>query len=146
MASSVSLGTPCWGDGSTYNALTLRQFWSATKLFDQGTVSAVSCPGGVYPGGGQLQVTSGTGLTVNVAAGYCAVPHSTAGDGAYIFGMMTSGTITVTASATGYIVANVSDTSNSSSFCQIEYVQLGAVGEHRAGRGGQRRLIDHHGH
>jgi hypothetical protein len=122
MASSVSLGAPTWCDGATYSGLLLRQFWAATKLYDHGTATAVSAPGGVFPGGGQFQVTAGSGLTVNVAAGYCAVPNATAGNGAYIFGMMTSGTLTVTASSTGYVVANVQDLATSGSFCQVEYV------------------------
>jgi hypothetical protein len=127
MASSVNLGSPLWTDGSAYSGLLLRQFWSATKLYDQGTGSAVSAPGGVYPGGGQLQVTPGTGMAVNVAAGYCAVPNATAGHGAYIFGMLTSGTLTVPSNATGstrldYVIANVQDLATSGSYCQIEYV------------------------
>jgi hypothetical protein len=125
LASSAALGTPLWCDGGTYPALALRQFWAGTKLFDQGTATAVACPGGVFPGTGQLAVTAPvSGMTVNVAAGYCSVPHPTAGHGAYIFGMMASGSLNV-AAANGsnprvdLVCANVQDT-GSGAFCQVE--------------------------
>ena len=129
MASSVSLGTPAWCDGGTYSGLLLRQFWAATKTYDNGTPTAVAPAGGVFPGGGSMQVLPpATGLTVTVAAGYCSVPHPTAGDGAYIFGAMTSGVLTIAANASGsirldLIIARVYDLSSSSSYCTVEVTQ-----------------------
>jgi hypothetical protein len=128
-SSPASLGACLWTDGATYSALRLRQFWGGTKVFDQGTVSAVSPAGGVYAGAypspEAMMVTAPvSGLTVNVSAGYCSVPNSVSGDGTYIFGLMASGSLVV-ATASGanpridLVCANVQDT-GSGAFAQVE--------------------------
>lgn len=132
MASSVSLGAPLWTGGLTLSGLLGRQFWAATKTADAGTVSAVAPLGGVYPGGlpggeGAMQVTTSTGLAVTVCAGYCCVPHPTAGHGAYIFGTMINEVLTIGANSSGLtrtdlIAAVVSDVGTSSSACAVEVV------------------------
>ena len=128
-SSPVSLNAPGFCDGATYNSLHLRQFWCGTKTYDHGTVSAVLPAGGVYPGSypspQEMQVTlPGSGLTVNVGAGYCCVPNSVTGNGAYIFGLMASISLTVAAASgsnprVDLICANVQDT-GSGAFAQVE--------------------------
>jgi hypothetical protein len=128
-SSPVSVGAPFWTDGATYNSLHLRQFWGGTKVFDHGTVSAVLPAGGVFPAAyptpeSMMVTLPGSGLTVNVQAGYCCVPNSVSGSGAYIFGLMASGSLTV-ATASGsnprvdLVCANVQDT-GSGAFAQAE--------------------------
>lgn len=128
MTSSVSCGVPTWCDGTVWNASLYRRFACSVNVFDQGTASAVSPAGGVFASPVQaVQVTAGTGLTVAVSAGYCSVPSVTTGQGTYIFGLLTSGTLTVAANSTGstrtdYVLANVQDLGSPSSFAQVEYV------------------------
>ena len=57
-----------------------------------GTSAAVQVPGGVYPGLGAMQVSAASGLSVQVAAGYCCVPSPTANNGGYVFGTLTAAT------------------------------------------------------
>lgn len=127
MALSVSLGSPAWTGGTTWNGLGMRQFWAATKTTDHGSAAAAAPVGGVYPGGGEMKVVPGSGLAVSVSAGYCCVPHPTSGDGAYVFGTMVSETLTIGSNSSGatrtdLIVARVFDLGSSSSSCDVEVV------------------------
>lgn len=127
MATSVSLGPPLWTGGLALNGLLARQLWAGPKTTDAGTVGAVAPSGGVYPGGGEMKVTTGAGLSVTVSAGYCCVPHPTPGAGAYIFGTMASQNLTIGANSSGsvrvdLIVARVFDLGTSSSSCDVEVV------------------------
>src|SRR5580704_14888881 len=129
MASSVSLGYPCWTDGSNWTSLLSRTFVGGAATWDANTsATAVNPLGGVFNGlGNPLQVTQegSPGMGVLVNAGYCAVAHATQGHGAYIFGQLTQGTLTVANNSSGstridLIIARVYDLGNSSSYCDVE--------------------------
>ena len=98
MATSASCGTPLWCDGPALDAgMPFRVYDVATRANNIGTATAVQVPGGVYPGLGAMAVTAGSGLAVQVAAGYCSVPSPTAGQGGYLFGALTAQTLPLTA-------------------------------------------------
>lgn len=131
MTTKVSCGFPLYVDGMTLTAELWRQYDVGTAVIDAGSTSALTPAGGVFPEGtaigGVLKVTAGTGMAVNVSAGYCCVPSSTAQNGGYIFGLMDSGSLTVAANSTGstrndLVVANVQDVASPSSYCQVEYL------------------------
>jgi hypothetical protein len=129
MATSISLGFPLYLDGMTWNGALSRQVDASIAFTDGGSASAAAPLGGVVPHAtANLAVTAPvSGMTVNVAAGYVVVPSHTSGQGAYYFGLMSSGSLTVASNATGstrqdYVIAYVSDTANSSSFAEIEYL------------------------
>ena len=128
MASSVSCGIACWMDGPDLDANNpFRQFDIGTRVLNLGTASAVAVPGGVYPGQGAMGVSAGSGLAVQVAAGYCCVPSPTANNGGYVFGTLTAATLTLASAdpsnpRTDLIVARVYDTGNSASYCDVEVV------------------------
>ncbi len=130
MATSVSCGFGLWQDGMTFTGLLGRQFDSGVAAIDAGTVSALTPAGGVYGGtlASNLKVTAPvSGLSVNVAPGYCMVPSSSAQQGGYRFGLMSAGTLTVASNASGItrndlVVAYVSDVGSGSSVCGIEYL------------------------
>jgi len=74
-----------------------------------------------------MRVSASSGLSVQVAAGYCCVPSPTANNGGYIFGTLTAATLTLAAAdnsnpRTDLIVARVYDTGNSASYCDVEVV------------------------
>lgn len=93
-----------------------------------GTTSSVQIPGGVFPGNGAMAVTAGSGMSVNVAAGFCCVPNSSSVlQGGYIFGLLNAGTLTLAAADPNnpredLIVARVYDTGTAGSFCDVEVV------------------------
>ncbi len=128
MPSSVSLGACLWLDGPSLDAgVPFRAYDVATRAYTAGTATAVAVPGGVYPGIGAMAVTASSGLNVQVAAGYCCVPHPTAGQGGYIFGTLTAQTLSLAAAdpvnpRIDLIVARVYDTANSSSYCDVEVI------------------------
>ena len=129
MATSVNTGFPLYLDGATYPMEMWRQISGGLAFTDAGSAAAVQPQGGVIPGStANLKVTApASGLTVNVAPGYAVVPSSVSGGGAYYFGLMSAGSLTVAANSTGstrqdYVVANVSDVGSSSSKAQIEYL------------------------
>ena len=128
MASSVSCGTALWMDGPALDANNpFRQYDVGARVLNVGTPSAVAIPGGVFPGLGAMQVTAGSGLSVQVAAGYCCVPSPTTGNGGYIFGTLTAATLTLAAAdnsnpRTDLIIARVYDSGSSSSYCDVEVV------------------------
>ena len=67
-------------------------------MINAGTVSANQVGGGVFPGGGAMAVSAGSGMAVIVAAGLCCVPNSTSAlQGGYITGTMTSASLTLAA-------------------------------------------------
>jgi len=130
VASSVSLGTPWFCDGMTLTGLLGRQLLSGTRVADAGTATAVAPLGGVFPGASAgLQATApASGLSVNISAGYCAVPHPTQGHGCYVFGLMSSGNLAIASNSSGHtridiVVARVYDLASPSSYCDIEIVQ-----------------------
>ena len=128
MPSSVSLGSACWMDGPSLDAGNpFRQYDIGARVFTSGTATAVAVPGGVFPGIGAMGVSASSGLNVQVAAGYCCVPHPTAGQGGYIFGTLTAQTLSLAAADPSnpridLIVGRVYDTANSASFCDIEVI------------------------
>jgi len=130
MATQVSCGFALFQDGMTWSGLLGRQYDSGTAVIDSGaSASAVTPAGGVYQSlAANLKVTAPvSGLTVNVAPGYCMVPSVTAQQGGYRFGLMQSGSLTVAANATGstrqdYVLATATDLGNSSSTSKVQYV------------------------
>ena len=100
---------------------------SADRAINVGTAAAVQVPGGVYPGLGAMQVTPASGLSVQVAAGYCCVPSPTVGQGGYIFGTLTAQTLNLAAADPAnaridLVVAYVNDTGSSAGGCGIAVV------------------------
>ena len=128
MPSSASLGVALWMDGPSMDAGNpFRQYDIGSRAYTAGTAMAVAVPGGVYPGPGAMAVSASSGLNVQVAAGYCCVPHPTAGQGGYVFGTLQAATLSLAAADTvnprvDLIVARVYDTGNSSSFCDVEVI------------------------
>jgi hypothetical protein len=126
--SSIALGPPLWCDGPSLDAgLPFRCYDVATRVYSAGTSTAVAVPGGVYPGIGAMGVSSSSGLNVQVAAGYCCVPHPTAGQGGYIFGTLQAQNLSLAAAdpvnpRIDLIVARVYDTGDSASYCDVEVV------------------------
>lgn len=130
MATSVSCGYALWQDGMVFTGLLGRRFDSGVSVIDAGTVSALTPAGGVYGGtlASNLKVTAPvSGLTVSVAPGYCMVPSSSAQQGGYRFGLMSAGSLTVAANASGItrndlVVAYISDVGSGSSVCGVQYL------------------------
>lgn len=128
MASSITLGAPCWVDGPSLDAgVPFRCYDVGTRVINVGTSTAVQVPGGVYPSLGAMGVSASSGLSVSVAAGYCCVPNATAGQGGYIFGTLTSAALTLAAADPSnpridLIVARVYDYGTSASYCDVEVV------------------------
>ena len=128
MATSVSAGIPWILDGPALDAgIPFRCYDVGTRTYNAGTAAAVQVPGGVYPGLGAMQVTAGSGLAVQVAAGYCSVPSPTVGQGGYVFGTLTAQTLTLQAadpnnSRYDLIIAYVNDTGSSAGGCGIAVV------------------------
>jgi hypothetical protein len=130
MATQVTCGFPLYVDGAAYPMLAWRQFGGGTAVIDSGASALALTPaGGVYQAqAANLKVTAPvSGLTVNVAPGYCMVPAATAQAGGYRFGLMAAGVLTVPANATGstrqdYVLATVTDLGSSSSTAVIQYV------------------------
>jgi hypothetical protein len=99
VASSVSLGVPGFVDAAADSAQTpFRTFVNGTAVINAGTASANEIGGGVFPGGGAMAVSAGSGMAVVVAAGLCCVPSSlSALQGGYLTGTMTSASLTLAA-------------------------------------------------
>lgn len=129
MASSVSLGVPAWVDFAADSAQTpFRQFDCGTAVINAGTASANQIGGGVFPGGGAMAVSAGSGMSVVVAAGYCCVPNSTSAlQGGYRTGTMTSAALTLAAAdptnwRNDLICVTVNDLGTSSSAAVVQVV------------------------
>jgi hypothetical protein len=134
MASSIGLGTPAFLDYAANDGQTpFRCYEVGTRVLNVGTAAASQVAGGVFPGGGAMQVTTGSGLAVTVAAGYCCVPNPVATQGGYVFGTMVSQTLTLATAdpvnpRIDLIVARVYDLGTSGSYCDIETVTGTAAG------------------
>src|ERR1039457_2128644 len=100
---AISLGYPLYVDGATYPLAALRQIDAMVAFTAGGSTASVAPLGGVLPHAtANLAVTApASGLSVNVAAGYVVVPDTGTGQGAWYFGLMQSGVLTVAANATG---------------------------------------------
>lgn len=104
-----------------------RQYETGTRVLNTGTAAANQVAGGVFPGGGAMAVTPGSGLAVQVAAGYCCVPGATALAGGYVLGTMTAQVLTLAAADPSnpridLIVAQVTDTGTSASGSSVDVV------------------------
>jgi hypothetical protein len=129
MPSSIDCGYCLYQNGMQLSALLQRMYDAGPSFTDAGTAAALQPAGGVVPAMyAHLKVTAPTsGMTVNVAPGYVVLPSSTSGEGAYYFGLMSAGVLTVPANTTGsarqdYVIAWVNDLGNSSSASYIQYV------------------------
>lgn len=128
MASSVSLGTALFMDYAADTAANpFRSYEIGTRVNNVGTSSANQVAGGVFPGVGAMAVSPGSGLAVTVAAGYCCVPAASALNGGYVFGAMTSQSLTLAAADPTNprwdgVCAVVNDTGTSASSCSLEIV------------------------
>lgn len=129
LASSVALGTPAFVDAATDSAQTpFRTFLNGASTINNGTTAANQIAGGVFPGGGAMQVTAGSGMSVTVAAGYCMVPNSTSAlQGGYSTGTMTSAALTLNAADSTYgrldlVAVSVNDTGTASSNAVVQVV------------------------
>jgi hypothetical protein len=128
VASSISAGIPWLVDGPPLDAgVPFRTYDVGTRSNDVGTATAVQVPAGVYPGLGAMAVTAASGLSIQVAAGYCTIPSPTTGQGGYLFGTLTAQTLTLAAADPGnpridLVVAWVNDTGTSSGGCGIAVV------------------------
>lgn len=125
MASSVSLGAALLMDGPSYDGQLWRTVSIAGSFLSSGAALAY---GGVIPCGGALQVTAGSGLSVNVATGFAIVP-SGAGSlyGAYQCGQMSSSNLTIaTADPTNprldLVCVTVNELGDSSSAAEIQVI------------------------
>jgi hypothetical protein len=125
MASSVSLGAAILMDGPTYDSQLWRTISVAGSFLTSGAALAY---GGVIPCGGALYVNAGSGLSVNVATGFCIVP-SGAGSlyGAYQTGLMSASNLTVaTADPTNpridLVCVTVADNGDGTSAAEIQVV------------------------
>ncbi len=126
MPSSVSMGWALWMDGETIDAMLGRQIVAGMYLNQQSTAQVT---GGVLPSGGALAVTPGSGLTVNVASGYCVIPSSSGNSyGAYQCSALaaTSGLTIATADSanprTDLVCATVVDDGTSASYWALQVV------------------------
>jgi hypothetical protein len=105
-----------------------RAYDIGTKVYNAGTASANQVPSGVFPGMGAMGVVAGSGMNLTVNAGYCCVANSSSSlQGGYIFGLMTSASLTVAAADTtnpriDIVVAYVSDVGSSASFSAVEII------------------------
>lgn len=128
MASSVSLGTPLFVDDAPNTAAApFRSYEVGTRANNVGTASANQVAGGVFPSVGAMVVSPGSGLAVTVAAGYCCVPAASALNGGYVFGAMTSQSLTLspadpTNPRIDLVTAAVTDTGTSASSCSLVIV------------------------
>lgn len=129
MATSISCGCPAWLDDVAMSGQTpFRTYGVGTKVYNAGTSSANQVPSGVFPGLGAMGVSAGTGMSVLVDAGYCCVANSSSSlQGGYVFGLMTSASLSVAAADTAnpridIVVAYVSDVGSSASFSAVEII------------------------
>ncbi len=121
---SINLGFCLWLDGETFNALLGRTFGIGPTWLNSGPPNQVHQ--GVIPGSGELAVTPGAGMTVNVAAGNCLIANSSGStQGGYLVAMMTSGTLPVAAADPSnpridLVCATVVDNGNNTSFAEVQ--------------------------
>lgn len=93
MPAQVNCGYAFWQDGMTVNGLLGRTNHVAATFFNTpGNVIR----GGVLVAGGQMAVSAGAGMSVNVATGYAVCPASSGSSaGGYVFGLMSTANLTV---------------------------------------------------
>lgn|GEM_PF-3202799 len=127
MPASINLGCPCWIDDVGMTGQNpMRSYEIGTRVINLGTTAANQVAGGVFPGGGAMAVSAGSGMQVQVAAGYCCVPNSSSSlQGGYVFGTMTQVTLSVASADPAYpridlVIARVYDLGTSSSYCDVE--------------------------
>jgi hypothetical protein len=126
---SINCGAPVWIDfvGMT-GQNPMRSYEIGTRVLNLGTAAANQVASGVFPGGGSMLVTAGSGMQVQVAAGYCCVANSSSSlQGGYVFGTMTQVTLSIAAAdpvnpRIDIVIARVYDNGNSTSFCDVEMV------------------------
>jgi hypothetical protein len=111
-------------DGPTYDASIARTNHVAASLLNTG---AAAVYGGVLPSGGAMAVTAGSGMSVNVATGYCAAPATATTSGGYLFGLMSAASLTVATSDPSnpridIVCATVTDLGTSSSTTVVQVV------------------------
>lgn len=132
MATSVNTSLPTWLAGCTYDGSggnDLRNSTVTALMYDSGIVSGsnIGVRGGVIGGAG-MNVTAGTGMTVNVQPGSFVVPNSgTPTAGGYLSTLQSQATLTVqTADPSNpridIVVANVVDNGNSTSFGEVQII------------------------
>lgn len=123
---TINLGPAPWMDGPTFDALILRTFDIGAGWFNTGPPSQVHQ--GVIPGSGELVVTPGSGMTVDVAAGNCLIANSSGStQGGYLVSMLTSGTLTVAAAdptnpRIDLVCATVVDNGDNTSYTMIQII------------------------
>ena len=128
MASSRVLRCAVCLDAANDSAQTpFRQFLNGASVINNGTASANQTGGGVFPGGGAMAVTAGSGMAVVVAAGLCCVPNDLAIQGGYLTGTMTSASLTLAAADSSLyridlICVTVNDTGFPSSDAVVQVV------------------------
>ncbi|MGA5820801.1 hypothetical protein ACPC54_23410 [Kitasatospora sp. NPDC094028] len=132
MATQVTTSTPLWLTGKTYDTNSgtdLRNSAVTAYFYDPGIAggSSIGVLGGVVGGAG-LQVTAGTGMTVNVQPGSYVVPNTaTPTAGGYVSTLASSAALTVqTADPSNaridIVVAYVSDVGTSSSLGAVQII------------------------
>jgi hypothetical protein len=134
VASSISLGTPAFLDDAADTGQTpFRTYEIGSRVLNVGTSSANQVAGGVFPGGGAMGVSPGSGMAVQVAAGYCCVPNATSTQGGYVFGTMVAQSLTLASADPSnpridLVVAYVNDLGTSASACYVQVVTGTAAG------------------
>jgi hypothetical protein len=99
MATSVSLGTPLWTDGMTFNGQLGRQSDVGTSFVNSGNNSAVQTMSGVVQGPSTFAVFAASGMNITVSAGFAIVANSSSAlQGAYQVANMAAQTLTVATS------------------------------------------------
>ncbi len=128
MAGSVTCASLYWHDGKVWTALDSRRILGSLATADTGTASAAHPHNGVITGPvTSLQVIAGTGLTVKAGAGYCVIRHPTAGQGAYLTGLMAQATLSLATADPSHpridlVCARIYDLGSSSSNATVEVV------------------------
>jgi hypothetical protein len=129
MAQSVQLGYAWLQDGATLNGQLVRTLGVAAGYFNGGTASAMTVQGGVINSVGGLQVVQNSGMNITVNAGFGVVPNSTsATQGGYVAGSMTSTTLTVPTSNPSnpridLVCLTVVDTGDDTGYSELQVVE-----------------------
>lgn len=133
MATQVNTSLPMWLAGCTYDGnggTDLRNSSITTTFYDQGAsggAGTIGLLGGVVGGAG-LQVSAGTGMSVNVSPGSFVVPNTASPtSGGYASTLSSTANLAVLTadpsnSRIDIIVAYVSDVGSSSSFGAVEII------------------------
>jgi len=129
VATTITCGVPAWLDDVVMSGQNpFRTYDVGTKVYNAGTASVNQVPSGVFPGLGAMAVVAASGMNLTVQAGYCCVANSSSSlQGGYIFGLMTSASLTLAAADTAnpridLICAVVADNGDSTSNCSVQVV------------------------